>query len=83
MTVMSAEVSRALGQFITATGIGQVAARKLAAQYGDVASLDDLPEWLTEQVEIGPDPGTDQDTKRYDPHQLRDPHTGEWADTTP
>ncbi len=44
---MDPEVSRILARFVTGHGIGQEAARELAAEFGS-ASVVDLPEWLTE-----------------------------------
>lgn len=49
MAAMVAEVSRALATFISNMGLGQTAARALAAEYGTAGSVSDLPEWLTEQ----------------------------------
>lgn len=46
---MTADVSRALATFISSQGLGQDTARALADQYGDITTVDALPEWLTEQ----------------------------------
>lgn len=45
---MNADVSRALAQFITATGLGREAARQLAEQFANTKSAGELPDWITE-----------------------------------
>lgn len=45
---MSAEVSRALAQFVAALNLGPEIRAQLLEEYGGVENVTDLPEWLTD-----------------------------------